>query len=499
MAALSQILIIDDEAITRETLRALLNNSGFVVWVAASGAEGLERAADILPDLVLLDVMMPGMDGFEVCRRLRADPRLNAVPVLMVTALEDRASRLRAIDAGADDFISKPFDAAELQARVRTIARLDRYRHLLAQQERFERLVELSPDGILIVDRQGNIQLANAAASRMLGAESRETILQQPFLRFVVPDAAEAYAACFREAIENPAGICRLETELRRADGVTFPAEINAGHLDWDARAAGQIIIRDITDRKTAERQIRQLNEDLERRVVERTAQLEATNRELEAFSFSVSHDLRAPLRSIEGYSLALLEDCADQVGANGLEHIQRVRNACRRMTQLIDGMLMLARLTQADMQLEPVSLSALARAVAAELLHREPERQVDFIVAENIEAHADARLMRAVLENLLGNAWKYTARREAARIEFGALPGPDGKTQYFVRDNGAGFDMAHADRMFTAFQRLHALQDYPGDGIGLATVRRIVHRHGGRVWAEGAVNEGATFYFTLG
>jgi PAS domain S-box-containing protein len=499
MAILSKVLIIDDEAITRETLRALLGSSDCVVSVAASGAEGLARAADILPDLVLLDVMMPGMDGYEVCRCLRADARLNAVPVLMVSALEDRASRLRAIDVGADDFISKPFDAVELRARVRTIVRLDRYRHLLAQQERFERLVELSPDGILIVDRRGDIQLANAAMSRMLGAASRDVVIHQPFVRFLLAEAADAYAACFRDAIENRGGLTHLETQLQRVDGVSFPAEINAGHLEWDSHAAAQFIIRDITDRKLAENQIRQLNEDLERRVAERTALLEATNRELEAFSFSVSHDLRAPLRSIEGYSRALLEDCAERVGADGVDYIHRIRSACQRMTQLIDALLMLARLTQTDVQRTFVSLSAMARGIAAELSQRDPQRQAEFVIADNVNVQADARLMRAALENLLGNAWKYTARRESARIEFGAHLCPDGKPQYFVRDNGAGFDMAHAERLFSAFQRLHEPQDYPGDGIGLATVRRIIHRHGGRVWAEGIVGQGATFYFTLG
>jgi light-regulated signal transduction histidine kinase (bacteriophytochrome) len=160
--------------------------------------------------------------------------------------------------------------------------------------------------------------------------------------------------------------------------------------------------------------------------------------------------------------------------------------------------MLVLARLTQADMQRERISLSAMARAIAADLRQRESHRQVEFVIADNLEAQADARLLRAALDNLLGNAWKYTSRRELARIEFGVMPQPDGKLAYFVRDNGAGFDMAYADRMFMAFQRLHASQEYPGDGIGLATVRRIIHRHGGRVWAEGMVDRGATFYFTL-
>jgi light-regulated signal transduction histidine kinase (bacteriophytochrome) len=296
----------------------------------------------------------------------------------------------------------------------------------------------------------------------------------------------------------NPAATVSFETVLRRVDGTTFSAEINAGYLNWDGRAAVQLTTRDITDRKQAERRIHELNEELERRVRERTAQLEAANRELESFSYSVSHDLRAPLRSVDGYSQALLEDCASLLDETGRQHIHRIRNASQRMAQLIDGLLTLSRLTRLEMQRERLSLSALARNIAQELQQREPERRVEFVIADGLEARADARLMRAALENLLGNAWKYTARHDRPRIEFGTQPQPSGPPVYFVRDNGAGFDMAYVDRLFVAFQRLHSAQEFPGDGIGLATVRRIIHRHGGRVWAEGATGQGATFYFSL-
>ena len=225
--------------------------------------------------------------------------------------------------------------------------------------------------------------------------------------------------------------------------------------------------------------------------------QLTQANKELEAFSYSVSHDLRAPLRSIDVFSKALLEDCGDKLDSHGKDHLQRVRMATQRMAQLIDDMLNLSRVTRSEMKRDMVNLSELTKAIVAELKRTEPERQIDFAIAQDVVVKGDARLLRVVLENLLGNAWKYTGKHSHARIEFG-LTQQNGRPVYFVRDDGAGFDTAYADKLFGAFQRLHSVTEFEGTGIGLATVQRIIHRHGGRVWAEGAVEQGATFYFTL-
>jgi PAS domain S-box-containing protein len=252
-------------------------------------------------------------------------------------------------------------------------------------------------------------------------------------------------------------------------------------------------------DNARLHQETKKVNEELERRVFKRTAQLEAANKELEAFSYSVSHDLRAPLRSIDGFSQALLEDYGDSLGSEAQHYLRRVRAGSQRMAELIDDLLTLSRMTRSEMRLESVNLSALVQTVGAELRQTDPEREVKFIIAPEVTVQADRQLMRVVLENLLGNAWKFTAKQAAACIEFGVWPQAGSQTVYFVRDDGAGFDMAYADKLFGAFQRLHTPAEFSGTGIGLATVQRIIHRHGGRVWAEGAVEEGATFYFTLG
>lgn len=249
---------------------------------------------------------------------------------------------------------------------------------------------------------------------------------------------------------------------------------------------ANRGMTREIAERMKTEEALRQAK-----------TEADAANRELEAFSYSVAHDLRAPLRSMDGFSKALLEDYAEQVGEEGRTYLGYVRDAAQQMAQLIDDLLGLSRVSRGELQRERIDLAAIARSVLVRLQASQPDRSVELVISEELTTSGDPRLVRIVIENLLGNAWKFTSKSPQARIELGHLP-EVGRSIYFVRDNGAGFEMAYVEKLFGVFQRLHAASDFEGTGIGLVTVQRIIHRHSGRVWAEGQVDRGATFYFTL-
>jgi light-regulated signal transduction histidine kinase (bacteriophytochrome) len=272
----------------------------------------------------------------------------------------------------------------------------------------------------------------------------------------------------------------RIRAQLRRKQFEDEHRRIREALLRSELSAAEERVARQVAEARAG------LAEELERK-----------NKELESFSYSVSHDLRAPLRTIDGFSRALLEDYGPGLDLQARDHLDRVCAAAVRMGELIDDLLLLSRVSSAGLHREPADLSAIARAVSSELQQREPERRIELSIQNDVITEADGRLVRVLLENLMGNAWKFTARVDAARIEFGADVRETG-TVYFVRDNGAGFDMAFADKLFAPFQRLHSEAEFPGTGIGLATVHRVVDRHDGRVWAEGAVGRGATVFFTL-
>jgi light-regulated signal transduction histidine kinase (bacteriophytochrome) len=252
----------------------------------------------------------------------------------------------------------------------------------------------------------------------------------------------------------------------------------------------------EIVERQQAEQRAQELNKGLQQAIIE----LKSVNKELETFSYSVSHDLRAPLRSIDGFSQALIEDCLDQLDENGHDYLRRIRTATQRMGQLIDDLLTLSRVIRSDMHREAVDLSKLASHICMVLHQTHPDRQVDVIIQPGVVGQGDLRLLQVVLENLLNNAWKFTSKKFQATIEFGVMPsnGAEANPTYFVRDDGVGFDIAYVGKLFSPFQRLHSIIDFPGNGIGLATVQRIVHRHGGELWAEGTLDQGATFYFSL-
>ncbi len=359
---------------------------------------------------------------------------------------------------------------------------------LRASEERFGILAVTANDAILSADSHGNITYFNPGAERIFGYTAEE-VSGRPLTTLMPERFAEAHrAGLARYLATREARVIGRTVELagRRKDGTEFPLELSLAAWNQGAEVAFTAIIRDITSRKEGEERLRSY-----------ATQLEAANKELEAFSYSVSHDLRAPLRSLDGFSQALLEDYHDRLDDTGRDFLQRVRAASQRMGTLIDDLLSLSRVTRGDLQVEKVDLSALATALAAELQRSDPQRDVRFAIAPDLVARGDPGLMRLVLQNLLGNAWKFTGKRSPAHVEVGSMA-HDGRRAFFVQDDGAGFDMAYAAKLFGAFQRLHASDEFPGSGIGLATVQRIIHRHGGQVWAEGTPGRGATFYFTL-
>jgi PAS domain S-box-containing protein len=363
-------------------------------------------------------------------------------------------------------------------------------------EEKLARLLGSMPDAIVIVNAEGKIIGSNVHAEKLFGYSGQE--LQGQSMAILVPErfrqTQRHYYASYFSQRGDRAPMTSQEFCGLHKDGREFPIEISTKPLAVEQGSVVTSAIRDVTQRKQVEQQIHRLNAELGQRATE----LEAANRELEAFSYSVSHDLRSPLQNIDSFSQILMQDYANRLDADGRDYVQRLRGSCQHMGDIIDALLALSNMMRTELRLEHVDLSALARAAAADCRQKNPDRVVDWTIADGLTADGDAQLLRVILENLFGNAWKFTAKRPKARIEFGALPQSDGVPVFFVRDDGAGFDMTRASTLFTPFKRLHDQSEFSGTGIGLATVQRVIQRHHGKIWAEGAVDHGATFCFTL-
>jgi PAS domain S-box-containing protein len=358
-------------------------------------------------------------------------------------------------------------------------------RDLTPQQRadaRFRAVLETAPDAIVCVDSAGRIALVNAEAERLFGYPRED--LDGQLVEILVSAASKPVHPALRAGFVADPRTRRmgagLELSACRRDGSTFPAEISLSVLDTDQGILTSAVIRDVTIQRRAR------------------DELERANRNLKSLAYSMAHDLRTPLRALAGFSSALAEEYADTLGETGRGYTARIVAASEHIGKVLDSLLHLSRVSGAEISLRPVDLGAETAAIAGELQRLDPDRRVTFTIQQPAWALADPTLIRTVLYNLLGNAWKFTAGRDAAAIEFGMTPAADGRVCCYVRDNGAGFDPAYADKLFTPFQRLHIAREFPGTGIGLASVRQIVDRHGGRTWAEGTVGHGATFSFTL-
>jgi PAS domain S-box-containing protein len=359
----------------------------------------------------------------------------------------------------------------------------------LSKANRFlDAIIENIPNMIFVKDAERlAFERFNRAGEQTLGMK-REQLIGKNDYDFFPADQAQFFQARDRDTLQSKALLDIPEEPIQTANGTRWLHTKKVPILDEQGEPAYLLgISEDITERKEAASAL-----------IRAKDAAEAANRELEAFSYSVAHDLRAPLRSIDGFSQALLEDYNDKLDDEGRSHLKRVRNAAQRMAMLIDDLLKLSRLTRAELRRERVDLSALVRAAADKLAESAPGRAVELQVAGELWVNADTRLLGVVIDNLLDNAWKFSRSRSPAQVQFG-VEEVDGVPAFFVRDNGVGFDMSYVDKLFGVFQRLHAVHEYEGAGIGLATVQRVVHRHGGRTWARGELDRGATFYFTLG
>jgi len=484
------ILIIDDAPDGRETLKTLLTGHGYTLAFAKNGIDGLAAASALIPDLILLDVMMPGMDGFEVCRQVRANKLLAEVPIILITALEDRQSRIKGIEAGADDFISKYFDATELRARVRTITRLNRHRRLLMERMKFEQVIELSPNGLLLANADGTILLSNSALVHLLGARQAEELLGESLLRFITPDSYDACLMCLRQAVAAPVNTQRLEITMMRLDGTLFAAEIDAGHLVWDEGKLAQIVVRDITQRKQLEARLFQAQK------------MESIGR----LAGGVAHDFNNLLTVISGYAgLALDTLPANMAERDDLLAIQRASQSAANLTRQLLAFARKQMIAPRILDLNELILDM------DQLLQR--------LIGENIQlttlpgsdlgmVKADPGQIEQVVINLVLNArdampngGKLTIKTVNSTVDAVSARQRPGMTAgayvlLMISDTGVGMDAATHAHIFEPFFTTKAVG--LGTGLGLATCYGIVKQHGGSIWASSRLGHGTRFSIYL-
>jgi two-component system, NtrC family, sensor kinase len=516
------VLVVDDSRTFREQLRELLEGEGYGVLTAASGEEGLRTAADRRPQAVIVDGVMPGIDGATVIRRLRLDPALRDTPCLLMTAADDYATEVQMLEAGADGFLRKQQDLAVILAKLAAVLRQS------AEQLPIEATGSLhGPSKVLALTPDPDRLAALADALRDDGYDVVTAAAADEALQLLAAQPVDCIVLGLDHAGDDGRDACRRIKEVPQIGETPL---IMTGEHDDDVLAclaagaddyvrwvegpeALRAHVRTQIRRKQSHDESRRIREELMRRELdaaeERAArqlaetraalveELEWRNRELEAFSGSVSHDLRGPLQIISSFVETLLDEDEEPLGARARHRVQRIHAAAGRMADLVESLLILARASRGELRRERFDLTDTAWQVVREVEAREPGRQIAFSVHEQMWADADEGLVRVILENLVNNAVKFTRKVAAPAVAVG-WTGPGPNSRYFVRDNGAGFPAGKANELFRPFARLHSADDFPGTGIGLTTVHRAVERHGGEIWADGDDGRGATFWFTL-
>lgn len=522
-----RIIYLEDDGEAAELVRKAFAAAGDTALdVVATRERYLAALAGGEVDAILSDSQVPGFDGVSALRIARE--QRPEVPFIFVSNYIDAAGVERLKAAGATAYAPKSDLPGLVSAVHEAVARVGRPSLPAFTSSASDRLITAVQELSLARDLDTVMAIVRYAARELTGADGATFVLRDGELchyaeenaigplwkgrRFPMQACISGWAMLHGQAavVEDIYADARIPVDAYRPTFVKSlamvpirpAAPIGAIGNYWaqQHRATPDEVrlLQALADSTSIAMENIRLYAELEQRVSDRTAELEALNKELEAFSFAVSHDLRAPLRHIQGYSNLLVEEYSDAMPDKGKDSLRRLDRAAQRMEQLIDDLLTLSRMAQAPVRRRPVDLSAMAEELITEFKLLEPQRAVEFVCARGMTAMADPGLMHVILQNLLSNAWKFTATRTPAQIEFGREHGPDGD-RYFVRDNGLGFDMAYADKLFTPFQRLHSEAEVPGTGVGLATVQRIVRRHGGRIWAEAQPGAGASFYFTLG
>ncbi|WP_026842644.1 sensor histidine kinase [Citrifermentans bremense] len=484
------LLYVEDEQVTRETVLSLLQRRfpKLALLSAANGAEGMALFREQAPDLVVTDIKMPSMSGIDMAREMMEQKP--SLPVIVTSAHSDMNYLIESIELGISRYVLKPIDSSKLFAAVESaLATLTQERELLAHQafvRRLSRALEQSASSIVIANPQGVIDYVNPRFTTLTGYEAGEVLGKNLKSLKGKTELWDRVAAG-----EEWHG----EFEGVKKNGEVFYESTSLSPVYDETGALSDLVAvqEEITERVLSERRIEALNRNLAARAEE----LELANRDLEGFSYTVSHDLRTPLTNINGYCQVILELYGATLDEQCKDFIKIIFDETVNMNQLIKTLLEFSRVSRSEMTRSEVDLSQLTSLVCASQQLSEPQRRVTFSIAPGMTAIGDPDLLKVVLQNLISNACKYSANREDAAVEVASLD-ESGELVYFVRDNGAGFDMAQADKLFSPFQRLHTEREFKGFGIGLATVQRIIQRHGGRIWAEGEVGLGACFYFTL-
>jgi len=493
-----RVLIVEDERIVAFNIQQRLAKLGYdVPAVASSGQEALRLAQEIDPDLVLMDIRIEGeLDGIETAALLNQQ---RPVPVVYLTAHSEDATLERARATHPYGYLLKPFSEREMHATVKmAIERWEVEATLNRSEERLRLALDAAEMGILALDPKTRRIEFTGHAAKILELRQGESIDCEVLLSAIDEADRDVVRAALEDCLQDVANY-RIEFRRTAADGSKHWIRTQGKTISHGRHGDRLVsVLQDVTDLKQAEAHLHSLNDELESQVALRTAELRANIAELDSFSYSVAHDLRAPVRAIVSFSEILLDSTRDRLDTENAHFLSRVHVAAKHMAELIDALLGLSRITRTPMLRRLVNLSDLATDISGELQERQPKRHVRWLIAPNVVTEGDPALLRIALTNLIGNAWKFTAKHSTACIEFGSVVSDSGKTIYFVRDDGAGFDMTYAGKLFAAFQRQHKVAEFEGTGVGLATVQRIVQRHGGAIWAEAGVEIGACFYFTL-